>query len=193
MLMYAAKKAANPYGGAGTPTGPAVTSPGDQTTVIGDAVQLTVKASGGSTPYSWSATGLPAGLSLASDTGVISGKPTTAGTAKVAVTVKDANGKTGSTSFNWTVTDKSAATVTVTNPGNQWGFTGFAMNLQIKASSSDGAALTFSGTGLPPGVTISTSGLISGAPTARGTYSVTVTAKTAGGSSGSATFSIQVY
>lgn len=80
-------------------------------------------------------------------------------------------------------------TVTVTNPGSQTGTVGTAKSLQIQASDSGGAALTYSATGLPPGETINaSSGLISGTPTTAGTYSTTVTAKDTTNASGSATF-----
>jgi serine protease len=66
--------------------------------------------------------------------------------------------------------------VTVTDPGNQSGNVGNPVNLQIAAADSDGDALAFSATGLPPGLSISSSGDITGTPTVNGTYSVTVTA-----------------
>jgi hypothetical protein len=80
-------------------------------------------------------------------------------------------------------------TVTVTNPGNQTGTAGSAVSLQIAGTDSGGAALTYSATGLPAGLSISTSGLISGTPTTAGTSSVTVTATDSTGASGSASFS----
>ncbi|WP_181442479.1 putative Ig domain-containing protein [Streptomyces tateyamensis] len=80
-------------------------------------------------------------------------------------------------------------TVTVTNPGNQSGTVGTAASLQISASdSASGQTLTYSATGLPAGLSISSSGLISGTPTAAGTSSVTVTAKDTTGATGSTTF-----
>ena len=80
-------------------------------------------------------------------------------------------------------------TVTVTNPGNQTGTVGTAVSLQISASdSASGQTLTYSATGLPAGLSISTTGLISGTPTTAGTSSVTVTAKDTTGASGSASF-----
>jgi len=58
-------------------------------------------------------------------------------------------------------------TVTVTNPGTQTWTAGTAASLQIQASdSASGQTLTYSATGLPAGLSISSSGLISGTPTA---------------------------
>ncbi|WP_395656381.1 M4 family metallopeptidase [Nocardioides sp.] len=81
-------------------------------------------------------------------------------------------------------------TVTVTNPGSQTGTVGTAKSLQISATdSASGQTLTYSATGLPTGLSINSStGLISGTPTAAGTYSTTVTAKDTTNATGSATF-----
>ncbi len=80
-----------------------VSNPGNQSTVTGASVNLPLSASGGTSPYTWSATGLPAGLSINASTGTISGTATTAGTSSVTVTAKDAANKTGTASFSWTV------------------------------------------------------------------------------------------
>ncbi len=81
-------------------------------------------------------------------------------------------------------------TITVTNPGNQSGAVGTPINsLQIHATdSATGQSLTFSATGLPPGLSISSSGLITGTPTSGGTFSPVVTATDTTGSSGSTSF-----
>jgi endo-1,4-beta-xylanase len=83
----------------------------------------------------------------------------------------------------------TANTVTVTNPGARTGTVGTAASLQVSATdSAAGQTLTFSATGLPAGLTISSSGLISGTPTTSGTSNVTVTARDGTGASGSASF-----
>ncbi|GAA5006052.1 protease pro-enzyme activation domain-containing protein [Kitasatospora paranensis] len=80
-------------------------------------------------------------------------------------------------------------TVTVTNPGSQSGATGTAVSLQVSASdSASGQTLTYSASGLPTGLSISSTGKITGTPTAAGSYTVTVTATDTTGASGSATF-----
>ncbi|MBM9507110.1 putative Ig domain-containing protein [Actinacidiphila acididurans] len=81
-------------------------------------------------------------------------------------------------------------TVTVTNPGSKTGTVGTATSLQISASdSASGQTLTYSASGLPTGLSINSStGLISGTPSAAGTFSVTVSAQDTTGSTGSASF-----
>ncbi len=170
-----------------------VTNPGAQTSRAGTAASLQIQASDSASgqTLTYSATGLPAGLSVNSSTGLLSGTPTTAGTSTVTVTAKDTTGASGSASFSWTVNPASTGnTVTVTNPGSQTWTVGTAASLQIQASdSASGQTLTYSATGLPAGLSISSSGLISGSPTAASTGSTTVTVTDSTGAVGSAAFS----
>jgi hypothetical protein len=78
----------------------------------------------------------------------------------------------------------------VTNPGSHTATVGTAVSLQIAATdSASGQTLTYAASGLPTGLSVSSaSGLISGTPTAAGTYSTTVTATDSTGAAGSATF-----
>ncbi|MEV6012678.1 M4 family metallopeptidase [Streptomyces sp. NPDC051976] len=85
-------------------SGVTVTKPADQSTVVNTAASLQIQASttnGGALTYS--ATGLPAGLSINASSGLISGTPTATGTSNVTVTAKDSTNATGSASFTWTV------------------------------------------------------------------------------------------
>ena len=181
----------NDYNGTNANT-VSVTSPGNQTGTTGTAASLQVSGSDSASgqTLTYSANGLPTGLSINSSTGLISGTPTTAGSSSVTVTAKDGTGATGSTSFTWTVNAASSGnTVTVTNPGNQTGTVGTAASLQISASdSASGQTLGYTASGLPTGLSISSSGLISGTPSTAGTYSTTVTATDGTGAGGSASF-----
>jgi hypothetical protein len=68
-----------------------VTTSSLPTGTVGTAYSQTLQASGGIAPYTWSVSSgtLPAGLSLATSTGVVSGTPTTAASANFTVEVKD--------------------------------------------------------------------------------------------------------
>ncbi|KAA2250729.1 glycoside hydrolase [Solihabitans fulvus] len=79
-------------------------------------------------------------------------------------------------------------TITVANPGAQSTAVGTAVSVQVTATdSTSGQTLSYSATGLPPGLAINAgTGLISGTPTTAGTYPVTITVQDGTGASGSA-------
>src|SRR6202453_900087 len=82
-----------------------VTGPGNQTGTVGTAASLQVSASDSASgqTLTYTATGLPAGLSINSTSGLITGTPTTAGTSTVTATATDTTGASGSAPFTWTV------------------------------------------------------------------------------------------
>jgi hypothetical protein len=82
---------------------PVVASPGNQSMFLYDPASLQMTATGGTAPYTWSATGLPNGVSINSGTGLISGTVTQVATSTVTVTARDAAGRSGSTQFTWRV------------------------------------------------------------------------------------------
>jgi len=70
---------------------------------VGNAITpLQLQASGGTAPYTFTATGLPAGLSISTG-GLITGTPTTTGTYTVTASATDSLGASSSTTFTWTV------------------------------------------------------------------------------------------
>jgi subtilase family serine protease len=141
-VLCTATGAANTYNGPtgwGTPEGltafqststtgntVTVTNPGSQTGTVGTAASLQIKAtdSASGQTLTYSATGLPAGLSINSSTGLITGTPTTAATYSVTATAKDTTGATGSASFSWTINPASSgctAAQLLGNPGFETG------------------------------------------------------------------------
>lgn len=89
------------------PNPPVITGPASlpSGTVNQAYTATTVVATGGTAPYTWSATGFPAGMSINSSTGVISGTPTVCNTSPytVVVTVKDTTGATASKTYQLTI------------------------------------------------------------------------------------------
>ncbi len=96
----------HPIVGGSTGNTVTVTNPGNQTGTVGTATSLQMSATDSQSgqTLTWSATGLPAGLSINSSTGRISGTPTTATTYSTTVTASDTTGATGSTSFTFAIT-----------------------------------------------------------------------------------------
>lgn len=152
-------------------------------------IQPTVK--GGATPYTYALTAgtLPGGLTFSTATGQISGTPTTAGSATgLQVTATDA---AGGAAVSNTFATASAAPVAVS--GSPTAAT-MSKAYTYAFSASGGAApyvFTTSGT-LPPGLTMASSGVLSGTPTTQGTYAFSVVATDSGSRSNLANVSLTV-
>jgi serine protease len=132
----------HPIVGGSTGNTVTVTSPGSQTSTVGTAasVQLSASDSASGQTFTWTATGLPAGLSINASSGLISGTPTTAGTSSVTATAKDTTGASGSTTFTWTVsTSGGGGGNAVVNGGFETGTLSSWTTTGVTAAVSSGA------------------------------------------------------
>jgi hypothetical protein len=128
-----------------------VTNPGNQTAATGTpitSIQIHATDSASGQTLTYSATGLPSGLSINSSTGLITGTPTAAGTSDVTVTATDSTGASGSASFTWTVSNGSTGggTCQVSYVKNEWAG-GITANLTVTntaTSAVNGWTLTWS-------------------------------------------------
>jgi hypothetical protein len=149
----------------------------------------TVAASGGTAAYTWSATGLPAGLTINSGTGAITGLPTAAGTFTVVVTVKDSAAQQATTTKTYTLVINAAPAITTTN-------TSFKSNKSLNftlAATGGTAPLTWSMSGAPAWISlVPSTGVLSGNPPGKGTFVFTVTVTDSSGAAASTTFTVTV-
>jgi Protein of unknown function (DUF1566)/Putative Ig domain/Carboxypeptidase regulatory-like domain/Glucodextranase, domain B/Purple acid Phosphatase, N-terminal domain len=158
----------------------------------GTAYSQTLAATGGTTPYTWTRTAgsLPTGLTLTT-AGVISGTPTTAATSTFTVQVKDKSAVTATKSLSITV---NAAPLSITTASIADGYLTTAYS-QTLAATGGKTAYTWSKTAgtLPAGLSLGSTGTISGTPTATGTGSFTVQVKDANTTTATKALTVTVY
>ena len=151
---------------------------------VGSPYLQTLVASGGTGAYTWSLVGgsLPPGLTL-SVAGVISGTPTTVNLAGYSFTVQIRDSGAPAQISARTLSIRIAAPLVISTSTLPAATFGVAYNQMLTASGGIGTVTwsLASGSGpLPPGLNLSGTGIISGTPSAAGTYSFTVQAADAG-------------
>lgn len=128
-------------------------SPGNQTNQVGDAVNLTLTASGGNPGYGWSVQNLPPGLSLnlfGQITGTVTADAVAGSPYTVTVTVSDSTKESVSHAFSWKITPVLAISAPSLLP-----ITTVGQTVSTTASfACPNAPCTFTASGLPGGVQI---------------------------------------
>jgi serine protease len=104
-----------------------VNSIASQSWTVGTAVSLTAtgSSSAGKT-LTWSASGLPSGVTINATTGVISGTPSTSGSGTATITASDSTTASGSTTFSWSVSTTGGGCTAAQLIGNSGFETGAA-------------------------------------------------------------------
>jgi hypothetical protein len=158
------------------PPVPTVTTTSLPGGVVGTAYSQTLTATGGTPPYAWSldAGSLPAGLTLDTSTGSLTGTPTGAGTFSFTARVTDSLSQFDTQDLTVVVDPPPTPTVTTTTlPGGVVG-TAYAQTLAATGGTPPYTWSVDSGT-LPAGLTLNPStGAVAGTPTSNGTSAFTV-------------------
>ena len=151
-----------------------ITSPSSFTGLVDEEFSATLSASGGTSPYTWSGTDLPAGVTLSSG-GVLSGTVTSANTYAIPVTVTDSMGESQTATETLVIQNASTAIPTQIFPHMAADST-WQTNFLILNTGSSPMSFTLK---FHPnsGTTVAVSGLgavskISGTVPARGSVSV---------------------
>jgi hypothetical protein len=178
----------NPQGGSVLAVTTTSLPSGTQSTAYAGA---TLAASGGTSPYTWACTGLPTGITCSTG-GVLSGTPTQSGSFSVAVTVTDSASAQAFTSLSLTVAAAAGPSV-------------LTLGLPAATQSDAYGPVSLAATGgtvpytwavaagaLPPGISMTTGGVISGTSAVPGTYAFTAQVTDAASLSAVAALSLTV-
>ncbi len=135
---------------------------------IGQPYSQTLTASGGAAPYTFAASGvLPPGITLAAS-GVLSGTTNQYSSYNFSVTATDANGCTGTQSYSFDIVCPTLTLGPAVLPVGNPGFA-YSANFTVAGGSAPFVFSQTDGT-LPPGLTLTSAGLLSGTPATLGTF-----------------------
>jgi putative Ig domain-containing protein len=166
---------------------PTLLPPGSQ----GQSYSQQVTATGGTGPYQYAITSgfLPPGMTLDVSTGVISGVPTTPGAYLFVVTATDVNLCTGSQAYSLTI-DCGLDVQPATLPNGTEGIA-YSQTLSVTNGVAPFTFAVISGS-LPPGLSLTGAGVLSGIPTAPGTYTFVIEATDTNNCTGSRGYTVVI-
>ncbi|HEV2647165.1 MAG TPA: putative Ig domain-containing protein [Acidobacteriaceae bacterium] len=172
-----------------------IAAPPSAPATVGTAFSETLQATGGNPSYRWSVAGnLPAGLTLNTSTGTITGVPSASGTASFTAMVNDSSSPAQAASASTAIiVAPSALTINAPSLPPVVAGTAYSQTLQVSGGTAPYRWSVTSGQ-LAPGLTLNSAGTISGTPTTSGNSSFTATVVDSGSpaQSASATTSVAV-
>lgn len=145
-------------------------------TTVGTAYTATLTADGGAPPYTWTLFSgtLPPGIALSAATGALSGVPTAAGQYSFCARVSDDLNATATRPLTITVFGGGGVTITTTSMADARAGRRYVKTLHATGGTTPYTWSVVAGA-LPPGLALATTtGQVSGTPTAAGTYTFTV-------------------
>lgn len=150
---------------------------------VGTAFSQSFIVSGGVAPYQFSSLTvvsgtMPTGLGFNTATGTLSGTPSSAGTVAFNITGSDSTGGAGSTPVTQSYTLTVAAPTLTLSPGTLPNAVQGAVYSQTFTTSGGSNPYSYAVTtgSLPSGLTLTSGGVLSGSPTAMGSFTFTITA-----------------
>jgi len=164
---------------------------------VGKVYSTGLQTTGGTSPYRWTLTGgqLPTGLVL-STAGVVSGTPTTASATPSAFTVQVQDSGTPAQSKSLSLSIRVTAALVITTPAGALpdavvGATYNPITLQFTGGLAPQVWNVSAGT-LPPGMALSSGGVVSGTPSVTGTFGFAAKAQDSSNPAQSATVSLSI-
>jgi uncharacterized protein YhjY with autotransporter beta-barrel domain len=136
---------------------------------------------------------LPAGLTLNTSTGAITGTPTASGASSTTLTATNAFGTSTGFVLNFTITPTTLPTVTAplaVSP-TATGVVGTPIT-PVQISATNPPIIGFGGTGLPGGLSVNGAGQLVGTPNLSGDFPIALTATNASGTGTTATTTIRI-
>ena len=155
------------------------------TPTFGTFYSQALSATGGTPNYSFvlSSGTLPGGLSFSTSTSTISGTPNQAGTFPVTFTVTDSAGTPATATKSYSIV-VGQPTIVIGQPPSAAINSPYSYSLSSTGGTAPYTYTLHAGSTMPPGLSLSSGGVISGTPTTLGSYSVQVESRDSSGSPG---------